>query len=163
MARPNPVLKWNEQKHSSCERKVLRKIYGPTREEEGWRIQYSYELLGLHNAPEIVTNIKLGSLSWLRHLTRANDTCPCKKVTFSKPEGTRRAGRPSPMCLDSAENDLRILGVRGAGQEPMEEAKPLTQGYSAITDEETQCCKFDHTTNIALHWTRKCLCFLIFP
>jgi hypothetical protein len=60
-----------------------------------------------------VKTVKLGRLRWLGHLTRANEISPCRKLTFSKPEGTRRAGRPSQKRLDSVEKDLRLLGIRG--------------------------------------------------
>lgn len=66
----------------------------------------------MDNAPETVTNMKLGVVSWLRHLARSNETSPCKKVTFSKLEGSGRGGRPSPKCLGSAQNDLGVLGIR---------------------------------------------------
>jgi hypothetical protein len=95
------------------ERKVLRRIYGPTREKEGWRIKDSHELYDLYRNPEIVKTVKLGRLRWLGHLTRANEISPCRKLTFSKPEGTRRAGRPSLRWLDSVEKDLKLLGTRG--------------------------------------------------
>jgi hypothetical protein len=60
-----------------------------------------------------VKTVKLGRLRWLGHLTRANKISPCWKLTFSKPEGTRRVGRPSLKRLDSVEKDLRLLGIRG--------------------------------------------------
>jgi hypothetical protein len=60
-AAANPVLKWDEQNLRTFKRKVLlRKIYGPTREKEGRRIKYNYELYDLYNAPETVTTVKLG-------------------------------------------------------------------------------------------------------
>jgi hypothetical protein len=40
--------KWDEQKLRASERKVLRKIYGPIRQKEGWRIKYNYELFDRH-------------------------------------------------------------------------------------------------------------------
>jgi hypothetical protein len=61
----------------------------------------------------LVKTVKLGRLRWLGHLTRANEISPCRKLTFSKPQGTRRAGRPSLRWLDSVEKDLRLLGIRG--------------------------------------------------
>jgi hypothetical protein len=87
--------------------------YWPAKDKEGWQIRYSYELYNLYNAPVVVKTVKLGRLKWLGHLTRANETSPCRKLTFSKPIGTRRAGRPNLRWLDSIKKDLRILGVRG--------------------------------------------------
>jgi hypothetical protein len=59
---------------------------------EGWRIKNNHELYELYNVPEIVKTVKLGRLRWQGHLTRRNEISPCNKVTFSNPEGTRRAG-----------------------------------------------------------------------
>jgi hypothetical protein len=72
----------------------------------------NYELYEFYNAPAIVKTVKLVGLRWLGYLTRANETSPCRKLTFSKPEGTSRAGKPSPRWLNSAERGLRILGVQ---------------------------------------------------
>jgi hypothetical protein len=107
------LTKGDEERFRILERKVLRRIYGPTREKEGWQLKYNHELYDLNKNPEIVKTVKLGGLRWLGHLTIANDISPCRKLTFSKPEGTRRAGRPSLRWLDSIEKVLRLLGIRG--------------------------------------------------
>jgi hypothetical protein len=85
-------------------KKILREIHGLTTEKDGWGIIYKYE---------IVKTVKLGRLGWLGHLTGANETSSCRKLTFSKPESTMKAGRPGLGWLDSVEKDLRILGLRG--------------------------------------------------
>jgi hypothetical protein len=36
----------------------------------------------------------------------------CKKLTFSKPMGTRKKGRPPVRWLDNVQQDLQTLGVR---------------------------------------------------
>jgi hypothetical protein len=43
---------------------------------------------------------------WLGHLYRANETDPCKKVTFTKIEGRRKKGRPPIRWHDRVEQDL---------------------------------------------------------
>jgi hypothetical protein len=37
------------------------------------------------------------------------DNAPCKKITFSQPEGIRKKGRPKLKWLDSVLKDLKIL------------------------------------------------------
>jgi hypothetical protein len=36
---------------------------------------------------------------------------PCKKITFSQPEGSRKKGRPKLRWIDSVLKDLKILSV----------------------------------------------------
>jgi hypothetical protein len=63
---------------------VLRKIYGPTRENKGRRIKYNYELCDFYTAPEIVTSAKVGRLKWLGKLARTNETSTCRKLLPSQ-------------------------------------------------------------------------------
>jgi hypothetical protein len=35
--------------------------------------------------------IKIARLKWLGHIARMEDNAPCKKITFSQPEGSRKA------------------------------------------------------------------------
>jgi hypothetical protein len=50
--------------------------------------------------------IKITTLKWLGHIARMEDNAPCKKITFSQPEG-----RPKLRWLDSVLKDLKILTV----------------------------------------------------
>jgi hypothetical protein len=56
--------------------------------------------------------IKIGRLRWLRHLFRRQELNPCRKLRFLKPEGNRRVGKPQARWLESAEDDLKKMGVR---------------------------------------------------
>jgi hypothetical protein len=42
---------------------------------------------------------------------RMEDNAPCKKITFSQPEGSKKKGRPKLQWLDSVLKDLKILEV----------------------------------------------------
>jgi precorrin-3B methylase len=44
------------------ERKILRKIYGPTKENRQWRIKTKVELMTKYKAPDIVNVIKIRRL-----------------------------------------------------------------------------------------------------
>jgi hypothetical protein len=44
------------------ERKVLRSVYGPIRDDSEPRIRYNYELYALYEDMDIITFIKLGRL-----------------------------------------------------------------------------------------------------
>jgi hypothetical protein len=47
------------------------------------------------NYIDIVRAIKVASLRWLGHLVRMEENSPCKKITFSQPEGYRKTEDPN--------------------------------------------------------------------
>jgi len=50
------------------ERKILRRIYGPTCEEAVWRSRYNEELYRLYDEADLVTTIKISRLRWTGHV-----------------------------------------------------------------------------------------------
>jgi hypothetical protein len=80
---------------------ILRRIYGPACENGVWRIKYNGELYSLYKDLDIGRVIKLARIRWLGHLVRMEENSPCKKITFSQPEGSRKKGRPKLKWLDS--------------------------------------------------------------
>jgi hypothetical protein len=53
------------------ENRVLRRIFGPEREDDGsWRKLHSDELHSLYSSPNIVQVIKLRRLRWAGHVAR---------------------------------------------------------------------------------------------
>jgi hypothetical protein len=94
------------------ERKILRKIYGPTKEKGQWRIKTNLELTTKYKSKDIVTVIKIRRLAWLGHVTGMNVTRAVKKIFEGKLEGRRRRSRPRLRCINDVEDDLRKLGVK---------------------------------------------------
>jgi hypothetical protein len=94
------------------ERRILRRIYGPVKENDIWKLRYNHELYKLYNELDTVKVIKVGRLRWLGHLYRTQAQNPCRKSTLHKPDGNPRAGRPAVRWLDSVEEDLKTMGVR---------------------------------------------------
>jgi hypothetical protein len=83
-----------EQMKSSLktwERKILRKIYGPVKDQNGWRIQTNDELQTMYKKPNIVTTIKVRRLEWAGHLVRMSTDRTVKKVFLAKPEGRSKS------------------------------------------------------------------------
>jgi hypothetical protein len=76
------LMKW--------ERKILRKIYGPTKENGWWRIKTNEELMTKYKTPNIVSIIKIRRLEWLGHVARMNETRSVKKIFEGKLEGRKR-------------------------------------------------------------------------
>jgi hypothetical protein len=69
------VLKENTRlKLQVLERKVLRRIYGPTKENDGtWRIKSNEELNRLIRNKHIINHIKAKRLAWFGHVYRMPD------------------------------------------------------------------------------------------
>jgi len=62
------------------ERKVLRKIFGPTKERDGtWRIKTNESLVELIRYKNITNRIKAQQLSWFGHLHRMSEERMVKK------------------------------------------------------------------------------------
>lgn len=77
------LKKADEEKLSISERKILKKIYGPTCINGVWRIKYDDDLYSLYKEPSIVKILKIPRLKWLGHIARMEDNVPCMKITFS--------------------------------------------------------------------------------
>jgi hypothetical protein len=87
------------------ERKILRKIYGPVKENELWRIRRNDEL------EAIIRFIKCQRTRWLGHMERMQDTAIPKMMLYGKLYATRHRGRPKMRWLDDVSMDLRRMGL----------------------------------------------------
>jgi hypothetical protein len=93
------------------ERKILRKMYGPTYENTHWRIKINSELESKYKSQYIVSVINFRRLEWLRHIIRMNETRTVKKI-FEEKLGERRGrGIPRLRCIDDVEEDLRNISI----------------------------------------------------
>jgi hypothetical protein len=105
------VTRKREKMLMTWERKILRKIYGPTKENGQWRIKTNEELLTKYKAPDIANVIKIRRLEWLGHVVRMNETRSVK-IFEGKLEGRRGRGQPRLRWINYVEDDLRKLGVK---------------------------------------------------
>jgi hypothetical protein len=73
------------------ENRVLRRIFGPTREEVTgeWRKLHSEELHNLYSSPDIVRQIKARRMRWAGHVARMGEGRNVYRVLVGKPEGKR--------------------------------------------------------------------------
>jgi hypothetical protein len=92
------------------ERKILRKIYGPVKENKLWRIRRSDELEAIIKGENIVRFMKCQRIRWLGHIERMQDTAIPEKM-YGKLFATRRRGRPKIRWLDDVSTDLRKMGI----------------------------------------------------
>jgi hypothetical protein len=74
---------------------VLRRMFGPKREEDGsWRKLHNDELHNLYSSPNIVRVIKSRRLRWARHVARMGEGRGVYAVLVENPEGKRPLARP---------------------------------------------------------------------
>jgi hypothetical protein len=79
------------QRLSEFEKKILRKIFGPTKEDNSiWRIKTIMELNDLINYRKIINYVKSQRLSWFGHINRMPEKSVVKKTYKWKP----LTGRP---------------------------------------------------------------------
>jgi hypothetical protein len=93
------------------ERKILRKIYGPTYENTHWRIKINSELESKYKSQYIVSVINFRRLEWLRDIIRMNETSTVKKIFEDKLGGRRGRGRHRLRWIDDVEDDLRNISI----------------------------------------------------
>jgi hypothetical protein len=94
------------------ENRVLRRIFGPKRDEVtgGWRKLHNGELHGLYSAPSIVRVIKARRMRWAEHVARMGEVRGAYNILVGRPEGRRPLGRPRRRWEDNIKMDLREIG-----------------------------------------------------
>jgi len=100
------------QKLSVLERKILRRIFGPTKEANGiWRIKTNKELDELIKHRNIINYVKAQRISWFGQKNRMLETSIVKKeyTNVNKPFTGRPAGRPKSRWEDDVRNDLKKM------------------------------------------------------
>jgi hypothetical protein len=94
---------------------VLRRIFGPKREEDGsWRKLHNDELHRLYSSPNTVRVIKSRRMGWAGHVARMREGRGIYRVLVGKPEGKRPLGRPRRRWEDNIKMDLMEIGIGGA-------------------------------------------------
>jgi hypothetical protein len=94
------------------ENRVLRRIFGPKRDEvtREWRKLYNEELNDLYPLPNIVRVIKSRRLRWAGHVARMVEGRGVYRVLVGKSEGKRPLGRPRRRWEDNVRMDLQEVG-----------------------------------------------------
>ena len=75
-------------------RTILRRIFGPTKENQICRIKTEEELDKLIKHKNVVNHIKAQRRSWFGHVQRMSDTRTVKKIFKWNPLTKRSQGRP---------------------------------------------------------------------
>ncbi|KAI5633003.1 hypothetical protein NE865_14301 [Phthorimaea operculella] len=108
MKMPDGLLE--EEKLLVAERKILRKILGPVKNEDGiWRIRKNKEIEDIVREPNIIGESKAARLRWLGHVERMEEDRAVKKAYLGRPMGKRPVGRPRYRWTDEVIKDLNAL------------------------------------------------------
>jgi hypothetical protein len=97
------------------ENRMLRRIFGPKREEDGsWRKLHNDEIHSLYSSPNIVRVIKSRRMRWAGHVARMGEGRGVYRVLVGRPESKRPLGRPRRRWEDNIKMDLKEIGIDGA-------------------------------------------------
>ena len=101
-----------ERKPRAFENMVLRRIFGPRRDEVTgeWRRLHNEELNDLYRSPNIVRVIKWRRMRWVGHVARMGEERGVYRLLVGKPEGRRPLARPRCRWVDNIRMDLQEVG-----------------------------------------------------
>jgi len=101
-----------EKKLRVFENMVLRRIFGPRRDEVTgeWRRMHNEELSDLYSSPNIVRVITSRRMRWVGHVARMGEDRGVYRVLVGKPEGKRPLGRPRRRWVNNIRMDLQEVG-----------------------------------------------------
>jgi hypothetical protein len=94
------------------ENRVLRKIFGPKRDEVTgeWRKLHKEELRDLYSSPSIIRIIKSRRMRWAGHGARMEEKMNAYRLLVGKPEGKEPLGRPRRRWVNNISMDLGDVG-----------------------------------------------------
>jgi hypothetical protein len=109
------VILREEHRLRVFENSVLRRIFGPRRDEvKGQRRKFhSGELHNLYSSPDIIRQIKSRRMMWAGRVARMGEGRNVYRVLVGNPEGKRPLERPGRRCVDRIRTDLREVGWGG--------------------------------------------------
>jgi hypothetical protein len=94
------------------ENRVLRRIFGPKRDEVTgeWRKLYNEELRDLCSSPSIIIIMKSRRMRWADHVARMGEKRNAYRLLVGNPEGKKPLGRPRRKWVDNIRMDLGEVG-----------------------------------------------------
>jgi hypothetical protein len=111
-----PIFYYYTYYYSCCyswfENRVLRRIFGPKREEVtgAWRKLHNEELHGLYSSPSIIKVIKSRRMRWAGHVACMGEVRNAYNILVGKAGGRRPLGRPRCRWEDNIRMNLGEVG-----------------------------------------------------
>jgi len=104
-----PITLRDERTLRVFENRVLRRIFGPKRDEVTgqWRKLHNEELSDLYSSPNIVRVIKSRRMRWAGNVARMGERRGVYRVLVGKREGKRPIGRPRRRCEDNIKTNVQ--------------------------------------------------------
>jgi hypothetical protein len=101
-----------EHKLRVFENNVLRRIFGPKRDEitGQWRKLDNEELHNFYSSPDIIRQVKSRRMRWEGNVARTGEGRNVYRVLVGKPEGKMPLGRPRRRWEDGIKMDFREIG-----------------------------------------------------
>ena len=95
------------------ERKIMRKISGPTRTDDGyWGVKTNQEINDILKGQNIIGFIKKQRLNWLGHVERKAEDNIVQKIKRWKPVSITPIGRPKTRWEDDVLEDIKSINIR---------------------------------------------------
>jgi hypothetical protein len=103
------LILWEENRFSTSDNKVLRKIFGTKREAVtgSWRRVHSEELPTLYSLLNINKVNKSWRMRWVWHVARMGEMRNVHKTVMRKPDSMRLFGRPGNRLGNNFEINLK--------------------------------------------------------
>jgi hypothetical protein len=97
------------------ENRVLRRIFGPKRDEVtgGWGKLHNEELHNLYSSPSIIRIMKSRRMRWAGNVARMGEKKNAHRILVGNPQGKRPLGRPRRRWVDNIKMDLSEIGWDG--------------------------------------------------
>ncbi|CAH0560543.1 unnamed protein product [Brassicogethes aeneus] len=114
----------NQIKLEIWERKILRRIFGGKKVEEGWIRRTNAEIYDIYKEPIITEVVKSRRIQWLGHLERMDDHRLVKGIGNKMAEGKRRKGRPRKKWMEEVLKDLKEKKIVGWKTKAKDRKKP---------------------------------------
>jgi hypothetical protein len=101
-----------EQRLRVFKNRVLRKIFGPKRDEgtREWRKLHNKELNDLYSSPNIIRVIKSRRMRWAGHVARLGEKRGSYRILVGRPGGRQPLGRPRRRWDNNIKMDLQEVG-----------------------------------------------------